>query len=279
MRVNGKQQMEEKVTIIGGPKATFLLEKGLNESSKPQDWFNAFLPIFDGKSTNPQNVNTQFWTHKWVFWTNQKAISCSAGVPGGVYPSFTPFSYLEIERFLGLYILQGLNPSPQVEMKSNSQQVDPVQENNLCYRIFCANAVVRYKQFKAFFCVQDPSKIRPNRKEHRMYKVDSILKHTQVVSMRAWRLGRDISGDEQTIGFRGSTKTNYELHTRLKGMDSNVMQFVILDSLGHFTLGIKRHQENGPVRDFLQYMQEFYECLISLKRNSTTIGLIICTYL
>ena len=142
MRVNGKQQMEERVTIIGGPKADFLLEKGLNESSKPQDWFNAFLPIFERKGKNPQNVNTLFRTHKWAFWTNQNAISCSAGVPGGVYPSFTPFSYLEIERFLGLYILQGLNPSPQVEMKFNSQQVDPVQGNDLCYRIFGANAVV-----------------------------------------------------------------------------------------------------------------------------------------
>ena len=56
-----------------------------------------------------------------------------------------------------------------------------------------------------------------------MYKVDSILKHTQVMSMRAWRLGRDISGDEQTIGFQGKHEENYELHTRLKGMDSNVM--------------------------------------------------------
>ena len=105
VRVNGKQQMEERVNIKGGPKSNFLLAKGLNESSKPQDWFNAFLPIFDRKGKNPQNVNTQFWMHKWAFWTNQKAISCSAGVPGSVYPSFTPFSYLEIEHFLGLYIL------------------------------------------------------------------------------------------------------------------------------------------------------------------------------
>ena len=156
VRVNGKQQMEERVNIIGGPKGDFLLEKGLNESSKPQDWFNAFLPIFDGKGKNPQNVNTQFWMHKWAFWTNQKAISCSVGVPGGVYPSFTPFSYLEIECFLALYILQGLNPSPQIEMKFNSQQMDLVQGNDLCYHIFGANAVVLYKQFKAFFCVQDP---------------------------------------------------------------------------------------------------------------------------
>ena len=142
VRVNGKQQMEERVNIKGGPKGNFLLEKGLNESSKPQDWFNAFLPIFDGKSKNPQNVNTQFWTHKWAFWTNQKAISCSAGVPCGVYPSFTPFSYLEIEHFLGLYILQGLNPSPQIDLKFYSQQMDPVQGKNLCYHIFGANAVV-----------------------------------------------------------------------------------------------------------------------------------------
>ena len=35
-----------------------------------------------------------------------------------------------------------------------------------------------------------------------MYKVDSILKHTQVMSMRAWRLRRDVSGDEQTIRFQ-----------------------------------------------------------------------------
>ena len=114
--------MEERVNIKGGPKANFLLEKGLNESSKPQDWFNAFLPIFDRKGKNPQNVNTQFWTHKWAIWTNQKAISCSVGVPGGVYPSFTPFSYLEIERFLGLYILQGLNHSPQIEMEFTSNK-------------------------------------------------------------------------------------------------------------------------------------------------------------
>ena len=96
-----------------------------------------------------------------------------------------------------------------------------------------------------------------------MYKVDSILKHTQVMSLGDW--GGIYQEMNKQLDSRGSMKTNYELHTRLKGMDSNVMQFAILDSLGCFTLGIKRHQENGPVRDFLHYMQEFYECLISLK--------------
>ena len=50
-----------------------------------------------------------------------------AGVPGGIYPTFK-----EIDRFIALYILQGLNLSPQVEMKFNSQETDPVQGNDLC---------------------------------------------------------------------------------------------------------------------------------------------------
>ena len=49
-----------------------------------------------------------------------------AGVQGGCYPSFVPFTYNENERFIGLYILQGLNPSPQVEANF------PVKEPILC---------------------------------------------------------------------------------------------------------------------------------------------------
>ena len=64
-----------------------------------------------------------------------------AGVRGGVYPTFKPFSYQEKERFIALYILQGLNPSPQVEMNFNSQETDPVQGNDLCCHVFGCDAV------------------------------------------------------------------------------------------------------------------------------------------
>ena len=50
-----------------------------------------------------------------------------------------------------------------------------------------------------------------------MYKVDSILKHTQVMSMRAWRLGRDISGDEQTIGFQGKHEDKLRITYKAEG--------------------------------------------------------------
>ena len=140
-----------------------------------------------------------------------------AGVQGGCYPTFVPFSYKEIERFLGLYMLQGLNPSPQVEMKFFNQQSDPVQGSDLCHRIVGDNANKRHKQFKAFFCLQDPAKQAPTRKDRPTYKVNSFLKHLQKVSMSAWRLGRDISGDEQTIGFQGRHSDKLRITYKAEG--------------------------------------------------------------
>ena len=120
-----------------------------------------------------------------------------------MYPSWKPLSYDKIERFIGIYILQGLNPSPQVEMKFKSQRADPIQRNDMCFHVFWSDAVRRDKQFKAFFSVQDPLKVQLDHKVCPMYKVDPLLVHTQVISMWAWRLGRDISGDEQMLGFQG----------------------------------------------------------------------------
>ena len=64
-----------------------------------------------------------------------------AGVPGSIYPTFKPFSYQEIESFIVLYILQGLNLPLQVAMKFNSKETDPVQGNDLCYHVFGCDAV------------------------------------------------------------------------------------------------------------------------------------------
>ena len=114
-------------------------------------------------------------------------------------------------------MLQGLNPSPQVEMKFFNQRSDPVQGSDLCHRIFGDNANKRHKQFKAFFCLQDPAKQAPTRKDRPTYKVDSFLKHLQKVSMSAWRLGRDISGDKQTIGFQGRHSNKSRITYKAEG--------------------------------------------------------------
>ena len=200
---NGQTVWTEQFTNEGGPKAEFLFENGLNVNSTPQDWLMAFLPLYDGTSRCPDRESNVCFSHKWAKFTNMKAVQMGAGVQGGYYPSFVPFTYNEIERFIGLYILQGLNPSPQVEAKFSSQRADPVQGSDLCHQVFGDNAIKRHKQFKAFFSLQDPMKPAPTRKERPTYKVDLFLKHLQQVSMKAWRLGQNISGDEQTIGFQG----------------------------------------------------------------------------
>ena len=78
----------------------FLGEHKLDENSLPQEWFNAFLPIYIGKISNPHHGNTPYWTHKWACYTNKKALVLGAGVPGSTYPTFKHFSYQEIERFI-----------------------------------------------------------------------------------------------------------------------------------------------------------------------------------
>ena len=160
---DGKLVWDEKVNIKGGPKMEFLEEHKLDENSLPQELFNAFLPIYDGKISNPHHRNTPYWIHKWANYTNKKALVLGAGVPGSIYPTFKPFSYQEIESFIVLYILQGLNLPLQVEMKFNSQETDTLQGNDLCYCVLGCDAVQCHKQFKAFFCVQDPMKIAPSK--------------------------------------------------------------------------------------------------------------------
>ena len=55
---------------------------------------------------------------------------------------------------LGVYLNHGISPAPQIEMKFNSSQYDPVNGSNLCNNIFGRAGVTRHKYFKTFFvCV------------------------------------------------------------------------------------------------------------------------------
>jgi hypothetical protein len=214
---DGKTIHKDKVLHEGGaPRPEFIKTHKLNAESKPQDWFNAFLPVHNWRHQASKSA-IKCWSHQWCQYTNMKAILMGAGTPRGVYPTFTPFSFMEIERHLALYFMQGLNPSPQVEFKFASQTADPIQGNDLCFRNFGKGAVVRHKQFKAFFCITDPSKATPSRTAKPNHKVDTLLRHVQQVSMSAWKLGRDIAADEQTIGFQGNHRDKRRITYKAEG--------------------------------------------------------------
>ncbi len=59
-------------------------------------------------------------------YSNAKALVCHAGGKGGVYPEFTNVSPREIKSFLGLYMLNGLKPLPQMKMALKSQVKGPI---------------------------------------------------------------------------------------------------------------------------------------------------------
>ena len=104
---------------------------------------------------------------------------------------------------LAIYIIQGLNPSPQLEMKFATQLEDPIQGNDLIASIFGSAGVKRQKHFKAFFSVCDPLVPTPSQKTHPNFKIDDFLRHIDCVSREGWILGENVLGDKQTIGFQG----------------------------------------------------------------------------
>jgi hypothetical protein len=82
---------------------------------------------------------------EWCAWTNMKAQLMNAGQAGFFYLNFTPFLVEDIEMFLGLYIFNGLAPSPRAKQKFKTQQQDPVQGNNFIVGMFGSNSVHRLK--------------------------------------------------------------------------------------------------------------------------------------
>ena len=88
----------------------------------------------------------------------------NAGPGEIIYPDFKPFTLEEVKKFIAIYILQGLSPSPKIRQKFKPQQEDPVNGNNLCHKVFTRSGEKRHKIFKDFFSCQDSMKIKPPKK-------------------------------------------------------------------------------------------------------------------
>jgi Transposase IS4 len=102
-------------------------------------------------------------------------------------------------------------------MKFQPQSVDPINGNDFIFRSFVTNAERRHRHFKAFFTIQDPRLIVPDRNKEPNWKVAPLLHHMNLVNVRAWKLGRNISVDEQTIGFQGNHKDKLRITYKAEG--------------------------------------------------------------
>ena len=106
-------------------------------------------------------------------------------------------------QHLGVYILNGLSPSPQVEMKFDLQKKNPTNGSDFCYNVFGSCARQRHKEFKALFAVQDPVKPAPRRKTHPNWKIQVLLRHAIILSKDAIFLGSRLSFYEETMWCKG----------------------------------------------------------------------------
>ena len=98
----------------------------------------------------------------------------NAGGLGGKYEDFVNFSTDELMKHIGIYLLQALSPSPQVEMKFHSQVEDPVNGSDLVHRSFGGIAwksEKRHRHFKAFFCSVNPMLNVPSQDTHPNWKI------------------------------------------------------------------------------------------------------------
>ena len=73
---------------------------------------------------------------EWAMNINLKAMLSNAGSGGTIYKDFTPFTTFELMKHVGLYFLDGVSPSPRVEMTSASlpfkiQESQHHQENHI----------------------------------------------------------------------------------------------------------------------------------------------------
>jgi hypothetical protein len=212
----GRSGNTDNVRVQGEPRQTFIRNSGLNVNSHPVEWMDAFLPVYDKKSRDPNMTPYHLSVDQLCKWSNEKAMLMQMGTKSR-YPEFKPFTTEEFERWLYLFFFNGLNPSPQMEWKLRPEATDPVHSNSFLIRVFGTNAPRRFREWKACFACQDPKIAIPSRKTHPNFKIDEVLRHFQTVFRYAWLPGRDLSGDQQTIGFKGHHKDKLRISYKKEG--------------------------------------------------------------
>ena len=116
------------------PRYEFLHSHNLTTNSKPHEWFEAFLP---------SQLIGQLTT-----FTNLKAILSNAGKGCEIYPDFNLFSPNELRKHIGVYFVQGLAPSPNINMKFKGQRENDINGNDLIHRCLGPNATRCHKDFR-----------------------------------------------------------------------------------------------------------------------------------
>jgi hypothetical protein len=121
--------MPVKPRKLGSPSIDFLCHYALDKSSHLMDWFTAFMPLTpEMNKEDPAAVNvkgdhcTKIAVSNWTSYSSTKAMMSGAGEEGNIFAGkHRQFSNQDIVSMIGVYILAGLAPSPQLTHKMQPQ--------------------------------------------------------------------------------------------------------------------------------------------------------------
>jgi Transposase IS4 len=207
----GKIIYEKVLRTDGHPRASFIRQHKLSPTSHPAEFLQAFLPM-KNKEKNKNGIN-YLSIADLVQWTNLKAVLSNAGT-NQCYKDFHSFTPKELKQHLGLYILNGLSPSPSLELKFDK---DDVANFNIFVHTNIRNGVRRHRMFKAFFACQDPRKNAPPRRTSPLFKLVPLLNWMNRVGQLSWEPSMNLAIDEQTISFQGRHADKLRINYKAEG--------------------------------------------------------------
>jgi hypothetical protein len=133
---NGTIQYDTVPRTKGQPKTSFLKKHNLTKESHPTEFFKAFMPLKLNAYRNRDNA-PYLSVAQCQQWTNLKALLANAGTDD-CYKDFVPFTVKEVQQQLGLYILNGLSPSPTIDSKFDTAAAVPrISEFSSSYSTLC----------------------------------------------------------------------------------------------------------------------------------------------
>ena len=144
------------------PNLEFLMMNDITTNSHTDEWYDVFVPRNRKRKFSEGFTSISDTT----LFTNKKVYLLNSGKGGTQYPKCTPLSVDEIMRHIGIYMLNGIFPSTQVETKFESKERNPTNGNDICNRVFGTCVRRRHKDFKDFLAIQDTVKPVPSRKTH-----------------------------------------------------------------------------------------------------------------
>ena len=200
--------------VLGGPSTTFLRRYGLNKKSHPMDWFTAFVPLTpDANLEDPAIANvkgdktTKFAVSNWTAYSNTKAMLNNAGEEGHIFAGkHEPFTNRDIVAMLGVYIINGLAPSPQLTQKMQPLSKQPTHGNDKVASAIGTGYQQKYHSFRHFFACQDLLMTPPLKEQCPNFKVDEFFWWLRHIWKEAWLLGEDFLMDEQTTKMQGESE-------------------------------------------------------------------------